>query len=113
MADLSRSELAYVKESLWGSTPDSAPTKLRFTGEFGYTIATTSLSEVRADRQVLDLIQTGASASGAINLELSYGAYDTLDRKRPVLHLANTAGHLCHGRYRSGRRRQCFHKHQH
>lgn len=79
MADSSRSELAYVKESLWGSTPASALTKLRFTGEsLGYTIATTSSSEVRADRQVPDLIQTSASASGAINLELSYGAYDTL-----------------------------------
>ena len=53
MADSSRSELAYVKESLWGSTPASALTKLRFTGEsLGYTIATTSSSEVRADRQV-------------------------------------------------------------
>ena len=79
MADSSRTELAYAKESLWGSTPASALAKLRFTGEsLGYTIATTSSSEVRADRQVPDLIQTGASASGAVNLELSYGAYDTL-----------------------------------
>jgi len=79
MADSSRTELAYVKEPSWGTTPASALTRLRFTGEsLGYTIATTSSSEVRADRQVPDLIQTGASAAGSVNLELSYGAYDTL-----------------------------------
>lgn len=79
MADSSRTELAYVPEPLWGTTPASALTKLRFTGEsLGYSISTTSSSEVRADRQVSDLIQTGASASGAVNLELSYGAYDAL-----------------------------------
>jgi hypothetical protein len=79
MADSSRTELAYVKEPLWGTTPAAALTRLRFTGEsLGYTIATTSSSEVRADRQVPDLIQTGASAAGSVNLELSYGAYDTL-----------------------------------
>ncbi|UUX51805.1 phage tail tube protein [Nisaea acidiphila] len=79
MADSSRTELAYVKEPLWGTTPASPLTQLRFTGEsLGYTISTTSSSEVRADRQVPDLIQTGASAAGSVNLELSYGAYDTL-----------------------------------
>jgi hypothetical protein len=54
-------------------------TELRFTGEsLGYRISNTPSGEVRSDRQITDLIQTGADASGDINIEASYGAYDDL-----------------------------------
>ena len=79
MADSSRAQLYVVEETTWGTTPAAALTELRFTGEsLGYSITNTTSNEVRADRQVADLIQTGASASGGVNFELSYGAYDPL-----------------------------------
>lgn len=79
MADSSRTQLFYLKESTWGVTPAAAMTELRFTAEgLGYTISNTPSGEVRSDRQVTDLIQTGADASGDITIEYSYGAYDDL-----------------------------------
>ncbi len=79
MADSSRTQLFYAKESNWGEVPSSAMTELRFTGEgLGYTIDTTTSNEVRSDRQITDLIQTSSSATGNVNLEWSYGAYDDL-----------------------------------
>lgn len=79
MADSSRAQLYYVKESLWSVTPAAAMSALRFTGEsLGYNISTTTSQEVRADRQVTDLIQTGATASGSVNVEYSFAAYDAL-----------------------------------
>lgn len=79
MADSSRAQLYYMAESIWGETPASAFNELRFTGEsLGYNISNTTSREVRSDRQVTDLVQTGAEASGDFDFELSYGAYDPL-----------------------------------
>lgn len=79
MADSSRTQLYYIPESTWGTTPASAMTELRYTSEsLGYTINNATSNEVRSDRQITDLIQTGASAAGAVNLEYSYNAYDIL-----------------------------------
>lgn len=79
MADSSRAQLYYLAESAWGVTPAAALTQMRFTGEsLGFQIQNTTSREVRADRQVADLIQTGAEASGSVELELSYGAHDPL-----------------------------------
>jgi len=77
MADSSRAQLYSLKESVWGTTPASAMTELRYTAEsLGYRITNVTSNEVRSDRQVTDLIQVGAEASGSIDFELSYGAHD-------------------------------------
>jgi len=79
MADTSRARLSYLAETVWGSTPAAALSILRYTGEsLGYDIASTTSQEIRADRQIADLIQRSASASGGFNFELSYGAVDPL-----------------------------------
>ena len=52
---------------------------LRLTGEsLKYAITTTQSNEIRSDRMVTDLIQTGGGASGGVNFEWSYGEYDDL-----------------------------------
>lgn len=77
MADTSRAQLYSLKESVWGSTPAAAMTQLRYTAEtLGYNINNVASNEVRSDRQVTDLIQVDADASGNIDFELSYGAHD-------------------------------------
>lgn len=79
MADSSRAQLYYLAEPTWGATPAAALTQMRFTAEsLGFQIQNTTSREVRADRQVADLIQTGAEASGSVEVELSYGAHDAL-----------------------------------
>ena len=77
--DTNRTGLAYLAETTWGETPSSALTELRFKGEsFAYNITNTQSEEIRNDRQVTDIIQTGASCSGGFDFELSYSEYDTL-----------------------------------
>ena len=67
----------YLPEVSWGVTPASALTEMRFTSEsLSYGVQTKSSDEIRSDRQLTDLILTGAEATGAINYELSYGTYD-------------------------------------
>jgi hypothetical protein len=54
-------------------------TELRFTGEsLSYDISNATSDEIRSDRQITDLLQTGAEAGGGVNYELSYGTYDSL-----------------------------------
>jgi hypothetical protein len=77
--DTNRTGLAYIAESSWGETPSSNLTDLRFTGEsFAFNISNVQSTEIRNDRQVTDIIQTGADCSGGFNFELSYSEYDTL-----------------------------------
>lgn len=80
LATSNRAQLRFIKESVFGTTPGSGnPNNLRMTGEsLAFAINTDTSKEIRSDRQVTDLIQTGASASGDINLELSYAEYDPL-----------------------------------
>lgn len=79
MASSSRAQLFYLPEAVWGVTPAAAMTELRYTGEsLGFQIRTVTSREVRADRQVSDLVRTGAEASGSVDLELSFGAHDPL-----------------------------------
>lgn len=79
-ATTNRAQLRLIKESVFGEIPASGnPNNLRMTGEsLAFAITTETSKEIRSDRQVTDLIQTGASASGDINFELSYGEYDPL-----------------------------------
>jgi hypothetical protein len=80
MADANRSQLAYIAETTWGTTPGTANLqKLRFTDEsLSFNIENIQSNEIRSDRQTTDLIQTGADCSGGISFELSYGALDDL-----------------------------------
>lgn len=81
MAQTATSNLArlrYIPEVEFGTTPaigDS--TDLRFTGEsLNFTVNTETSQEIRADRQVADLIQVGAETSGDIQFEMSFGTFD-------------------------------------
>jgi len=54
-------------------------TALRYTGEsLGQQSAILGSNEVRADRQIPNVDRVGVSASGNVNVELSYAAYDDL-----------------------------------
>lgn len=77
-ADSSRAQLRYVVEQEPGVTPATPTMKnLRFTGEsLSASRTTASSAEIRADRNIADLITTGESASGDINVEYSFGTYD-------------------------------------
>ena len=51
--------------------------KIRYTAEsLNFSIENTQSNEIRPDRTEADLVQTSASASGDINVELSYGSFD-------------------------------------
>lgn len=77
MSDSSRVQLAYGKEVSWGVVPALAFTEARMTGEgLNFNIANIVSNEIRADRQITDLVQVDAEAAGPVNVELSYGAYD-------------------------------------
>jgi hypothetical protein len=79
LASSNRAQLAFLAEVTPGTTPAGNGTALRYTGEsLDFAVQATQSNEIRADRQVSDLIQTGASGSGGFNFELSYKEYDTL-----------------------------------
>lgn len=78
--DSSQTRLAHIAESTWGTTP-ATPTfvNLRYTSEsLNANIENVVSNEIRADRNVADLIQVGQSAGGNVNFELSAGTFDTL-----------------------------------
>lgn len=77
-ADSNVAELRYAAEASWGTTPAGIPmTTLRHTGEGLERIKTTQVSnEVRDDRQVSDLVETGVRTTGPVNFELIYGEYE-------------------------------------
>lgn len=70
--------LRVIKETAFGTTPTTgASTDIRFTGEsLNFSLQTETSKEIRADRQIADLIQTGAETSGDIQFEMSYGTFD-------------------------------------
>jgi|LGVF01.2.fsa_nt_gb hypothetical protein len=79
MSDSNRTQLYYVEESTWGTTPASALQELRFTGEsLGMNLASVSSNEIRDDRQISDLVLTDKDPSGEINFELSAALLDDL-----------------------------------
>lgn len=76
-ADTSRFQLYYMTESNWGTTPASALTELRVTGEsLNLQESSVTSDEIRSDRQITDLIRTGFEPNGDISFELSYGTFD-------------------------------------
>lgn len=95
-ADSSQTELAYGVQ-IDSTTQQVALTSLRNTGSTLQFNATSEQSnEIRADRNVTDIIRTQSSVSGDINFELSYATYD--DFIAAVLSSAGTApGTLTNG----------------
>lgn len=79
MVDSSQTRLAYITEVTYGTTP-ATPTFLnqRFVSEsLNANIENIVSNEIRADRNVTDLIQVGADGGGTVDFELSYGSFDT------------------------------------
>lgn len=80
MSGTSQTRVALIEESTWGVTP-ATPTweTMRITGEsMKPNINNVKSNEIRADRNVPDLIQVGSAAGGQIDGELSYGSFDAL-----------------------------------
>ena len=78
MADTSQTQLAYITETTYGTTPSTpAFTNVRYTSEsLKAARQNVQSEEIRRDRNVPDLIQVGGNAAGGVNFELSYGAFD-------------------------------------
>lgn len=78
-ASTNRTGIAIAKESVWGTNPGTALQNVNFTGEgLAFNISNITSNTIRPDRQVADLIQTGAECSGNLDFELQYGGYDAL-----------------------------------
>lgn len=78
MTNSSETQLAYVAESVYGTTPSTPSFQIaRMTSEsLNANIENITSDEIRADRNVADLIQVGSDAGGNVNFELSYGSFD-------------------------------------
>lgn len=75
-------QVRYAPEAVYGTIPSTSTVgarALRMTGEsLAYAIQSDTSKELRSDRQVTDLVLTGASASGGVNFEASYAEFDEL-----------------------------------
>ncbi len=75
MSETNRTQLAYVMESTWGTTPSSPAYKvLRITSmpDLGFNPVTKISNELRSDRNIPDLILVDADAGGSFGFELSF-----------------------------------------
>jgi hypothetical protein len=86
MSDSNRVQVQYIEEATPGTTPaiaqpgtpQSTLRVARITGEsIMFAIANTTSAELRADRMVSALVQTGAQNGGDLNFELSFPAART------------------------------------
>lgn len=77
-ASSSAVQLAYAKESVFGTIPNTGNNKfLRMTGEsLTYDVSKQTSEEINSSRTVSSQIPVSASASGGINAEISYHEYD-------------------------------------
>jgi hypothetical protein len=81
MSEANRAQLLYVAESAWGVTPTGPPTLTvvrRTGGSFSQNPAHSTSAEVRADRQLADLVRTGIAPTGSIDFEMSFSSHDDL-----------------------------------
>lgn len=74
----SRHSMAYVAETVYGTTPSTPVFKaIRHTGTtIGLSKDSIQSEEIRSDRQISDLRHGNKSSSGDVNTELSYGSFD-------------------------------------
>lgn len=78
MADSNLSGLYFCEEYAWGTLATGTFQELRFTGEsFSYNITNVTSGEIRDDRQITDLVQTGSETSGGFNFEMSYDTFNS------------------------------------
>ncbi len=80
VSDTNRVQLACVEETSFGVKVTGSNLQiLRHTGETLKQETGIQVSqEIRSDRQIADVARTSIHASGQINYEMSYGAYDDL-----------------------------------
>lgn len=78
LASTSREQLAYILESIFGTTPGAGNGNfLRITGEsLNYDLTKDTSKELRADRQLSGVVPVSAQAAGGFNFHLNYGEYD-------------------------------------
>lgn len=80
LADTSRANIVYVRETEWGKIPTEGEHKvkrLRITDEGLMVNRTTTVSdEIRGDRQIPDLIATNFQAEGDVNAEFSVDSFN-------------------------------------
>lgn len=78
LAASSFTQLRYIVEASWGVTPVVGNgVELRMTGEsLDFSLTKGSSNEINSSRQVRSLATTDASASGSVNIEMSYAEYD-------------------------------------
>lgn len=77
LASSSATQMRYIEETVFGTTPVGNPTNLEMTGEsLSYDISSESSKKIRSDRQLSDTVQVSANAGGGVNLELTYNEYD-------------------------------------
>ncbi len=79
IGDTSRVALRYVEEAEWGVTPALPMRGLRAKSQsLDFALRYVTSEEFRDDRQVSDIAQVDAGASGQLAVELSWGAADDL-----------------------------------
>lgn len=77
MSDANRSQLSFIEESTWGTTPSGALQIMRYVSEdLTFNVDTIRSNEIRSDRQTPDTVRVAASAGGTVAIEMSYGTYD-------------------------------------
>ena len=75
--ETTETQLSYVPESVWGTTPNSAFNALRITSEsLAGSKSRTRPNEITGSRRVAAAITQQEQASGSINFNLSYGTFD-------------------------------------
>ena len=78
LASTSRVQLAYILESVFGTTPGAGNgSYLRCTGEsMDFQITKETSKELRSDRQLSSVVPVSAQGAGGFNFHLNYGEYD-------------------------------------
>lgn len=75
--ETTETQLSYLAESVWGTTPSAAFAALRTTGSsLQGSKSRTRPNEITGSRRVSSSITQQEQASGSINFNLSYGTYD-------------------------------------
>jgi len=78
LASTSRVQLAYILESVFGTTPGAGNgSYLRCTGEsMDFAVTKETSKELRSDRQLSSVVPVSAQGSGGFNFHLNYAEYD-------------------------------------
>lgn len=73
MSDSNRVQLSYGVETAWGTHPGGTLIDVRYTGEgVKQDTNTVASQEIRADRNIPDLLRVGITGNGDVNFEMSH-----------------------------------------